>query len=47
MSYSQLARTREYIQKQELHHQTQPFEDEYIKFLNLHELTFDPQYVFD
>lgn len=46
VSYSQLDRIGEYIQQQELHHRTCSFEDEYIKFLKLHQVKFDIQYVF-
>ena len=42
VSFSQLERVREYIKRQEEHHQTLSFEDEYLNFLKLNEVQFDP-----
>jgi putative transposase len=47
VSYSQIESVRHYIQNQHEHHQTKTFEDEYIAFLNLHEIVFDRQYLFE
>ncbi len=47
VSVSQLDRTREYIKNQEKHHQNQSFEDEYIRFLDIHQAKYDVRYVFD
>ncbi len=47
VSFSQLERTREYIRKQEEHHQRHSFEEEYLNFLKLNQVQFDPRFVFD
>jgi putative transposase len=47
VSYSQLIRAREYIKNQEIHHQNQSFEEEYIKLLDAHHIQYDPRYIFD
>jgi hypothetical protein len=36
-----------YIQNQKTHHQTQTFQEEYVAFLQRHEVPFDPRYVFE
>ncbi len=35
-----------YIKNQESHHRTRTFEEEFIAFLERHDLPFDPRYVF-
>ncbi len=36
-----------YIKGQKLHHQKATFKDEYLDLLTLHEVAFDPQYLWD
>jgi putative transposase len=36
-----------YIQNQRQHHQKQTFEQEYLRTLELHEIEYDPRFVFD
>ena len=38
---------KRYIENQEEHHRQQSFEDEYISFLNKHNIEYDRRYVFD
>ena len=38
---------KRYIENQEEHHRQQSFEDEYITFLNKHNIEYDRRYVFD
>ena len=47
VSYSQLESVRKYIQGQEVHHQQQTFEEEYLSFLKRHEIEFDPRFLFE
>lgn len=47
VSFSRLERLREYIQKQEEHHQKQTFEDEYRGLLNKHQVGYDERFIFD
>ena len=47
ISYSQIESVRRYIQNQREHHQTKTFEEEYIKFLELHDITFERRYLFE
>jgi REP element-mobilizing transposase RayT len=47
VSYSGLAGVQGYIQTQEKHHQTMSFEEEYLKFLNLHKTKYDERFVLD
>jgi putative transposase len=47
VSYSQIESVRHYIQNQRIHHQTKTFEEEYIKFLELHNIAFEHQYLFE
>lgn len=35
-----------YIQRQEEHHRTKTFDEEFVEFLRRHNLPFDPKYVF-
>jgi REP element-mobilizing transposase RayT len=41
------AAVRTYIQNQKSHHHRHNFQDEYLDFLNRHEVNYDPRYVFD
>jgi REP-associated tyrosine transposase len=45
VSYSLVDKVRKYIQNQEKHHSTESFDDEYIKFLNLHKVRYDQRFV--
>ncbi len=47
VSYSQIESVRHYIQNQREHHQTNTFEEEYIKFLELHNIAFEHKYLFE
>ncbi len=47
VSYSQIESVRHYIQNQREHHQTKTFEEEYIKFLELHGITFERRHLFE
>lgn len=47
VSYSQLELVRNYIQNQRVHHSTKTFKEEYIKLLELHDITFEQRYVFE
>jgi len=47
VSYSQIDSVRSYIKNQREHHQTKTFEEEYIAFLQLNNVKFDQQYLFE
>ena len=47
VSYSQIETIRHYIQNQRQHHKTKTFEEEYIKFLKLHDIAFEQKYLFE
>jgi putative transposase len=47
VSMSQRDIVEAYIAKQKEHHKTQSFQDEYRKFLRLHNVPFDERYVWD
>jgi putative transposase len=38
---------RHYIQNQKKHHERRSFKEEYLEFLEKHEIPYDPRYVFD
>ncbi len=44
---SQISSVYHYIQNQQIHHQEYPFEYEYKKLLNMFDIKFDEQYLFD
>lgn len=46
-SFSQIDNIRNYIKNQEEHHKKLNFEQEYLKFLNACEVSYDKRYVFD
>ena len=46
VSKSQTENVSRYIQNQEEHHKTITFEEEFIKFLEVHEIEYDPRFVF-
>jgi hypothetical protein len=37
----------DYIARQEEHHRRRTFEEEYLEFLQRHEIEYDPRFVFD
>ena len=45
VSYSVLESVQHYIQNQEQHHATMSFDEEYLKFLNLHKVKYDQRFV--
>jgi putative transposase len=45
VSYSALEGVQKYIQNQEYHHATMSFEEEYLKFLKLHQVNYDERFV--
>jgi len=45
ISVSAIPETIAYIQRQEEHHRTRTFEEEFVAFLHRHNLEFDPRYV--
>lgn len=47
VSYSQIESTRHYIQNQREHHRTKTFEEEYVQILKLHDIIFEPRYLFE
>ena len=47
VSYSQIDSVRHYIQIQREHHQTKTFKEEYIQFLQLHDIAFEHRYLFE
>jgi putative transposase len=47
VSYSQVEHVRKYIQNQREHHQTKTFKEEYIRYLELHNITFERKYLFE
>jgi REP element-mobilizing transposase RayT len=46
VSVSMLDKTVRYIADQEEHHRTQSFEEEFLAFLERHQVQYDPRYVF-
>jgi len=47
VSYSQIDSVRHYIQNQREHHRRQTFEEEYIEFLNRHDIPFERKWLFE
>jgi hypothetical protein len=45
VSYSQVETVRQYVQRQEEHHRTRTFREEYLEFLQRHMVEFDDRYV--
>lgn len=45
VSYSAIDEVRKYIQNQETHHKKLTFEEEYLKFLELHHIQYDKRFV--
>ena len=46
-SRSHLPKVIAYIQNQEVHHAKKSFREEYLEFLELHEVEFDQRYIFE
>ncbi|WKV14096.1 transposase [Marivirga harenae] len=46
-SKSQRSSVINYIENQEIHHQSVSFKEEYINFLNKYDVDFDQRYLFD
>ena len=47
VSYTRVPKVRAYIQRQEEHHKTLTFEEEYTDFLKRHGIEFRPEYLFE
>ena len=47
VSVSGIGETIRYIENQEVHHQKHSFKDEYLRFLDKHEIEYDERYVYD
>jgi len=47
VSQSKLETVKKYIQNQEEHHRKITFQEEYIQFLEEHEIEYDLRYVWD
>jgi putative transposase len=47
VSQSQVDKVQAYIQNQPEHHRKQSFQEEFIEFLNRHNIRYDPRYVFE
>jgi hypothetical protein len=45
VSYSQVDAVRSYVQRQEEHHRTRSFREEYLEFLHRHMVEFDERFV--
>ena len=45
VSVSHIRTTIDYIQKQEEHHRTQTFQEEYVAFLKKHNIEYDERYI--
>ena len=44
---SQVERTRTYIERQEEHHKQETFKDEFLRFLEVNVVEYDPRYIWD
>ncbi len=47
VSYSNIESVREYLARQEEHHRVRTFQEEFVEFLQRHELDFDERYLWD
>jgi putative transposase len=47
VSYSNAPVVRHYIQSQHEHHRVKTFQEEYIEFLQRHNIEFDPRFLFE
>lgn len=46
-SHSHIEKVYRYIQKQEVHHKSKTFKEEYLDLLKQHEIEFNDEYLFD
>ena len=44
---SNLQEVIKYIENQEEHHKSISYKEEYISFINVQEISYDPQFIFD
>ena len=47
VSYSKIQSVQEYIRNQEHHHRSKSFQEEYIEFLQRHNIDFRMEYLFE
>ena len=47
VSYSNIESVQQYIRKQEEHHRTRTFRDEYVEFLKRHGVEFEERFLFE
>jgi putative transposase len=47
VSKSNAETVRDYIERQQQHHARMTFQEEYLKFLERHEISYDPRFVFE
>ena len=47
VSYSQVPSVQRYVRNQQEHHRVTTFEEEYIAFLQRHDIEFDPRWLFE
>lgn len=47
VSFSALAKVKNYIENQAAHHATMTFEEEFQMFLERHNIKYDPRFIFD
>jgi REP element-mobilizing transposase RayT len=47
VNYSSIDSVKRYIQNQEEHHRKHTYEEEFIRFLEAHNIAYDPRFVFD
>jgi REP element-mobilizing transposase RayT len=45
VSESNVVRVKEYVARQEEHHRTKTFQEEFVEFLKRHNVQYDPRYV--
>jgi REP-associated tyrosine transposase len=46
VSHSHLGRVTNYIRNQQVHHRRKPFQQEYVEFLERHQVPYDQRYIF-
>jgi hypothetical protein len=47
IGFSQIEDTIAYINSQQDHHRKRSFQDEFLAFLKIHEIEYDPRYIWD
>ncbi|MBA3602490.1 MAG: IS200/IS605 family transposase [Parachlamydiaceae bacterium] len=45
VQFANIESVKRYIQNQEEHHRNRTFEEEYVDFLNMHNISYDPRYI--